>query len=101
MSDIPFYCIKTGADVYLTQYGIFTRGDLYRHGDLYVLRTVPGGEYTTTHRYQTIHAVVHDIREWWDRSTSSRNDPKFGTMIALDVTFYGHTGKPWNAAEFE
>lgn len=92
MSSTGFQCVKTGADVYLREYGEYVHGDAYMFGDDLVLRICSRGHAKPVSG--KIHFTVEKIAQWFDdRHTSeSRNS----TLLAWVYVDHGYEGIPVN-----
>jgi hypothetical protein len=79
-------CIKTGCQIYSTEYGTYLRGDAHEVGEMIVFRTAEHQSYEPIQ--DVLHYEVHKIEQWWQ-------DKPYGTMLAnrMFVTSHGYDGK--------
>lgn len=52
-------CVKTGANVLLSEYGAVVHGDLFKVGDCYILQFRPGGLHDKHHHIGD--SITHEI----------------------------------------
>lgn len=84
-------CIKTGAVIWLKEYGEWAYGDAYKEGLIYVFRIVWQGfepPFNQTRKHFSVPAVNH----WFDQGKSTPALPS--TLIAMAVTEHGENGWP-------
>jgi hypothetical protein len=84
-------CTKTGAHLYLEEYGLYAYGDAFETtGGQAVFRIVQVGQQPIQSR---IHYTVHEIEEWFDRHVRTGET---STLIAKLDGFqsHGYEGKP-------
>lgn len=79
-------CQKTGAEVWLEQYGCYVRGDMYRMGDYHILR-VNNNTFQSSPAPGILHYSVRTILQYFDK-----NDGGTGTMMLRDVEYHGYKG---------
>ncbi len=82
-------CEKTGAQLYLEEYGEWLIGDVYRVNDGTLIARISGRSHRGPQRDMTHYRVRH-IAHWFDR-----DDPKVYSMLVAeeeDVTDYGYNG---------
>lgn len=78
-------CIKTGAQIFLEEYGNYLIGDMFQFGDAYVFRAVAKG--LEPLRPQ-LHFRIIRLAHWFD-------EHKFpSTLIFLHAVDYGYDGIP-------
>lgn len=82
-------CIKTGANVWITSHGHILHGDLYRVGDMYVLRYTHGQAFRNDPQSAlSAHAMFDNARaESEDNQFASlpRNAPNYLDMEGAGV----------------
>ena len=75
-------CIKTGAHVFLEEYGEWAYGDVHLVNGVHILR-VAQVEFSPI--YLDKHFTFHAITNWW-------KDKPYGTIIASFATNHGYNG---------
>lgn len=78
-------CEKTGAHVYLEQYGGWVTCDIHKVGETWLLRTCP---MTVAPSRPVKHATVHEVAEWFDQRK------EYGTLVTINMTDHGYEGIP-------
>lgn len=87
MTDLnDWVCQKTGAEVWLDQYGCYVHGDMYKMGDYHILR-VNNNTFQSSHAPGILHYSVGTILRYFDKGYSGT-----GTMMLRDVTYHGYRG---------
>lgn len=66
-------CMKTGADVYLSQYGRYVHCDAHIVDEVLLLRVVPG----YIEKPRKCHFTVYEIDYWFDQDTG-----RTGTIVS-------------------
>jgi hypothetical protein len=77
--------IKTGAHVFLEEYKLFARGDMFQINGCYIFRCV--GDNTAPMEPNLHFQAFNVVHEFNDRPTK--------TMILSGVMDHGYDGKPW------
>lgn len=81
-------CIKTGAHLFLAEYGAFAYGDLHQVSEeVYVVRTTGPRSFSAINDLKIIHGIVHETYEWWNE-----NEPGFGTLVVSRMEYLGYEG---------
>ncbi len=82
-------CIKTGAQLYLANYGAYVYGDLHQVSeDIYIMRTATARSFEVVNNTNIVHGIVHDIYEWWEEN----NDKCYGTLVITQMQYLGYEG---------
>lgn len=76
---------KTGANIYLEQYGQTVRGDFYDMGDFAVIRVTNSSR--TREDPDVIHYRVGNVMQWWDQ------EARYGTMMVNTWVYHGYEGE--------
>jgi hypothetical protein len=83
-------CIKTGAQIYLSQYGAYVYGDLHQVSeDVFVMRTSGPRRFEPFNGSNIVHGLVADIYEWWEESAYPAT---YGTLIITQMQYLGYEG---------
>jgi len=84
-------CIKTGAHIYIAQYGEFAICDVFELQGVNLFRIA--GTSREPMR-DVIHFNVVDVAQWFDREATDGRD---STMISACAANFGYDGKAVNA----
>lgn len=82
-------CIKTGAQIFLEEYGTWVYGDAFEADDFFIFRV---GSQSFTPEASRKHFQINLIAHWFDQDV----DGRYGTLIAYaqNVTNLGYDGVP-------
>ena len=78
-------CIKTGAHVFLEEYGEFAYGDMHQFNGTYILRKAGQGP-KPINGLDLIHFQVFNVEVIWDGSP-------YGVIVCSGVMDHGYDGK--------
>lgn len=81
-------CVKTGASIFLVDYGLYAYGDAFRFGDHYLFRVCHVGEPAASVK----HFSVANHTEWFDRHKESSDRSSTLVVPATSVFDHGYEG---------
>lgn len=88
-------CMKTGAEIYLAEYGLWCRGDFFEAGSTgpgvrFGLLRINNATLSPDAKPPIKHITVHQVAQWFDRSADGTS-----TLITTGpnaYTFFGQIG---------
>lgn len=75
-------CEKTGAHIFLEEYGEYVYGDMHRQGSVLIMRAC---QVEFDPILPRLHYTVHRVGHFW------RDEPH-GTIVIVSATSYGYEG---------
>jgi len=78
-------CEKTGATIYLEEYGCTVRGDTFRLGADLLVRV--NNRSITREPVPIHHYRIRETVAWWDKFADQ------GTIVATDFIYFGYEGE--------
>lgn len=82
-------CIKTGAQLYLTEYGAYVYGDLHQISeDVFVVRTATARSFEPINNSSIVHGLIHETYEWWGEHDQKQS----GTLVVTRMEYLGYEG---------
>ena len=81
-------CQKTGAHIYIHQYGMFAICDVFIVKEVFIFRIAATSMETI--RGDIIHYEVLTIEEWFDRKVNNDDN---STLISCAALYHGYEGK--------
>lgn len=107
LTDMGDGCIKTGAYVYNACHSVMYYGDLFKRGDIVIMRVCDAYRVTAytdnaDHPAGKVHAVLLNYAETFDFTPYEENAPKqYGTLIAYmsTVRLLTYEGIEWSVVK--